>query len=1055
MKNRIKYMIPALAWVVAMVASCQNDDWHAPDTPGTQDGYVSVEFSASVPDMDIIHTKAVDPDGEDITGLKLFCFNERGLFVSVETADVNAESSLSGKYSVELPVVTDRVHVVANLHKTIDENVLWGKSESEVLSTMIGSSGMMSYWARITKGEHADIVAAFEANNPVRLLRDHARITVEDTQGLYTDLAFIAVNTNAFGTIAPFNDGRWVAPSLSDVFVTLPENSSKVSGITDVVAVDMRKYQYVFETENTSDSPVCVIVRGTRNGVTKYFRVMLIDSDGEFVPVMRNFTYTVGIKGELDYGQDTFEAALTAPATNNVWLSVADNIKEVSSSEYTLAVRETHIVIAEDDPVFNTIHKQYTVHYSLESLTDNDLLSSDVPEIIWLEGNNVAQHTIDASEFVISADGKTAEGQVDITLLSLDGQVKREGTLLIKKGLLERKVKIITIAKQSFTPAWITTNIYGGEAGSKVTLMFHVDEKCPAELFPLDVLVSVNDLDVRNASGMVLPVINAGEEGYGADNGIGYKYVFTVAEPGEQRLYFKTILNHTTSDYVSVTIEAEHFNSLTKSATFQESTDNRIILHNLRSYVGTTPADDVINYYLVPQKKHAKVEFPSHFGQVFEEEPASYDATYTNALGQYWVKFVAPNVDFDADGGYNVDEFLLYSQNLEHNHDKPVGEYYFDFYKDQNPANWSTTAGRVLGFYRNTRGTPGHGATFHLRTMTPKADEVVRIASNVKGALSITNGTAGAYASISYNPVDAETGLKLCTGTGAYRSVVFELATFHPFHFSAEVKKGVEVLAGGPEYGQVQPVAENVLLSYEPGQAVNVEFDVTSFKSSIQGETDANQVSVDPFGRSFEIYIDAPTLKLDTDAAADLIAAGKIRQEGTRVVYVVDADRAGEKVHFPATEAIAVDNATKDVVTKEDIPAPDQTGERKIISFKTNEIVSAGTITLSSDEEEVIYYKKTFNIQNKPITGILNYGGAAVPAGTFVPFSSDDDTRIGVVTVGENGAFELRLRSEYEFEWNTPVKFECNIGNVEYKAEFATLQALFENTAVINMAPVL
>ena len=37
----------------------------------------------------------------------------------------------------------------------------------------------------------------------------------------------------------------------------------------------------------------------------------------------------------------------------------------------------------------------------------------------------------------------------------------------------------------------------------------------------------------------------------------------------------------------------------------------------------------------------------------------------------------------------------------------------------------------------------------------------------------------------------------------------------------------------------------------------------------------------------------------------------------------------------------------------------------------------------------------------------------------------------------------------------TPVKFECNIGGTEYKAEFATLQALFENTAVINMTPVL
>ena len=79
-------------------------------------------------------------------------------------------------------------------------------------------------------------------------------------------------------------------------------------------------------------------------------------------------------------------------------------------------------------------------------------------------------------------------------------------------------------------------------------MMFHIPEDFPEEMFPFDVLVSVNDLDVRNASGMVLPVILKGQEGYGEDNGIGYKYVLSVSKPGVQRIYLKTILPHKTGE---------------------------------------------------------------------------------------------------------------------------------------------------------------------------------------------------------------------------------------------------------------------------------------------------------------------------------------------------------------------------------------------------------------------------------------------------------------------------------------------------------------------------
>lgn len=1035
------------AVVVGLMVSCQESLVDGFE-PTDNNGYVSVSFKAQVPDMGEIRTKAVDPDGQDITKILLFCFNERGLFISVEEADLTTSSGTTGTYDVELPVVTDRVHFIANLHKTINVDDFLGMSESQVLSTMEGSSGMMTYWARVTKGAHADIKTALSAeHNPVQLLRDHARVTVTDNSsgGLYEDLAFVVINTNAFGTVAPFNEGNWVAPKLDNMFITLPESSLRVTGNTDVVykVLDTGgQYQYVFETENSSENPVCVIIRGTHKttGAVKYFRVMLIDQNGEFVPIMRNFTYNVQITGEMDYGQDSFDAALSAPATNNIWLSVADDVKEISSSEYTLGVEETHIVLGEDDEVFSTIHKQLTVHYSLKSLTDTDLTAEDKPVITWLDGNDVAQQTIDASTFVISADGKSAEGSVDITLLNLGDLKKREGTLLIKKGLLERRVKIVTVAEQKFEPVWITTNIYGAETGSNVTMMFHVSEDCPQELFPLDVLVTVNDLDVRDESGMSLPIIRAGEDGYGEDNGIGYKYVLTVTEPGNQRLYLETILTHEVTETVEVTIEAEHFQPVTKTATFQIDTDYRILIHNLRSYSAVTPADEVIYYYLVPQKINAEVEFNTHLGQVYDTNPGTgnYDGTFTDASEKtYWVNYVDANVDY---AGNNVDEFLMYSEYLVHNHDKPSGTPFYFYFYEIDEAVWNiSTAGRVMGFIRNaTTASDGNGgAVFHLKTNTPKAEEVVRIATNPKGQKSVTTGDPGDHVTADSFTYSSES----CTGEGRYKSVVFDLSTFHPFHFSAQVKQGSTLLAGGAEYNAVQPETETILLSYEPGQNINVEFDVTSFKSNITGVASDDQLSVDPFGTGFDIYIDAPTLELDEAAVAAAGLSGKIRIDPAipgRVIYTVDADRDVERTNGKSSlAALATDNATKHPVTRETITV-DQTGERKSIPFLTKDIVSASDITISSDESKVVYYTKTFKIQNKPMTGTLTYGSSAtpIPAETFVPFSRvDDDTRIGVITVGENGTFNLRLRAEYEFEWDTPVQFECSIDGVEYKCD--------------------
>ena len=1011
---------------------------------GVKNGFMSVSFLTDVTVMEDTYTKAVDPDGGGVQQMQVFCFDANGIFITTVKANLAPDApvagttaSMSGKVEAIVPEHAVILQLVGNQNLTFfEEDKFRGMTEIEVMSTLEASAGRMIYWARKTVAELR------ECNTPeraVRLLRNQAKISLAVEKDVdFKEHGWIIVGTSAFGTVAPFNPEteRFEAPTHDNPFVTLPENTATLS---DYLDVRTNPEEYVFETLNSSAAPVDFIVKGSQNGGKEmYYRISIIDENGINLPILRNHHYIITIAGNLNYGSETFAEALDAPPTNNVWVAVSDNISAISDESYRLSVEKTAVVIAEDDFVYPD--REYELHYFVSSLDGSDVSSA---EVSWVEGNYVARASFDHS-----FDSSTGRGTIRVYLNEMGDMGKREGTLLVKYGRLTRKIKITTIKKQTFVPAWITTNIYGGAAGENVTMMFHIPEDFPQEMYPFDVLVSVNDLDVRNASGMVLPIILKGQEGYGEDNGIGYKYVLTVTKPGVQRIYLKTILPHTTGETVSVTIEADHFESLTKSATFVQETNQRILLHNLRSYVGTMPADEVIYYYMVPQKKHARVEFTSHLGEVFRTNPGNYDASFADALGTYYVRYSAPNADFSTP---NVDEFLLYSENLEHNHDLPGDTYYFDFYKI-DASKWSSTAGRVLGFYRNNRGTVGKGAVFHLRTTTPKADEVVRVATNPYGSPSITTGDAGELAAMNYS-------VPTCTGRGLYKSAVFELVTFNPFQFSAQVDVSGDVYGEVVPVGTPDPVSE-MFVKYKPGQPVNISFDVTSFKSDIAGLSSQEQLSVDPFGTSFEIYIDAPMLELDKSAIPDqwlekdASGKAKIEEDSTvpgRIIYRVDADREVERQYFNGSQPLIRDEAVLDLFRQPTVV--NQAGERKTIPFRTKQIVSAGDIVISSDNDVVVYNQKRFKVQNASITGKIFYmkNGVktAVPAGSFVPFESlPSYNRIGTIALGDQGAFELRLRSEYKYSWDTGmVKFQYTEGASVFEKEYYSLSALYEELA--------
>lgn len=944
---------------LAMLASCNNEDMLAPAAGDVPQGYMKIKVNADIPQMQSVDVRAVDPDGEDIQSILLFCFNPYGLFITtVQATALNKIDNTHGTFEAVVPEETKIVHFLANQNPALyDNRDFLNKTEQMVLADMEGASGMLIYWGRFEASSNGTTFKnELEAlPNGVKMIRNQAKISIANWNTPYfTVTGFVTTNIHAYGTVAPLHpDEGFVFPGTTP-YVTLPKNQTMMS---DIQEVNTKSEDYIFEHKNSMDNPVSVIIRGVPAGSTdeQYYRVAIIDANGEQLPIRRNHSYVMNISGVPTNGVATFEKALSAPFTNNVWISIDNWVNKIEDDTYILSVAKTGVVLEADKA-----GSDYELTYTIEKKNGSALTDADIANVSWLDGNNVANH-----EFVHTFNAATGVGTIRISLNPMYNELQK-GVLLIKKGRLQRTIEVNVIKKQMFTPSWVGTQIYGGETGEHVTLKFNIPETCPDILYPFSVLITVNSLDVRATSGQKLPLIKKGEDAwFGADYaGHDYKYEFVVKKPGVHRIYFYNILTHENGDTESLWLEAKYFETLQKDFIFA-SHNRAITLSNLNYFngAGTSYAQDEMVYYkLVPKKRNAHVVFDV----VLTENGNPVNAN-TN------------------------DEFLLYSKTLDYYPDgtEPDGVVKECDYFAVSEDYWKTsTSGRMMMFMPKDVNYGAVGQyTMHLRTMTPNSDDVVRIASNQSASLSAHPDKAGQnYAGLSY------------------RSIIFELATYRPFRFAARVNG-----LGEHTMGQVEEEISNIELTYEPQQQIDITFDVTSFMGS-------DGVCVDPFGEEFDIYIDAPMLQIDESRLAECrLTADKFYAHPTipgRFVYKVAATRDAERT-FGVEAAMVADETginqdgerkklpfiTNKVTTAGNITL--SSDESLVVfyqkTFKVSNKTIDGTLQYRTDGSTIL----------------------DVPQDAFVVFArTKDGVRIGSIQVTANGQYSLNLRNEYSFNWN-------------------------------------
>ena len=745
-----------------------------------------------------------------------------------------------------------------------------------------------------------------------------------------------------------------------------------------------------------------VIIKGLPAGGSEelYYRVMIIDENGEQLMLRRNHHYKLNITGKLTYGSKTFEDALSAPATNNIWVAVDDWVNEVSYGGVSLAVDQTSVVLGEDK-AGTSLELGYTITSS-SALSDGD-----IAEVSWVDGNTVAAHNFNHTFTVNGSEGR---GKITVQLLELGENSMLEGTLIVKKGRLQRTINVVLIKTQKFTPVWAATQIYGGEIGQLATFKFNIPDDFP--FFPFKVYVSVNSLDVRTeATGRVLPVVRKGDEGwYGEDNELGYKYVYTVTEPGTQRLYMHSILTHEEGGKDNIILEAEFFETVSKEFQYA-SHQNAISVKDLMTYSVSGIQDEVIYYRLVPRKINAPVRIDMVLNDVSNGE----------------------NTPRAINAGAN-DEFFIYTRTL----DSLMNQTDRDMFNLPNNWEWDcrfyaiddnywqqSSNGRMLMFKPtiiNKTGEETGNYSIFLKTNVTRSDDMIRIASNQNESYSALPGMGD----VQYNG-------------NTYRSFIFELSTYHPFRFAAQVAIGGGEPEGTWNTSTETDPEDNIEWSYLPNQQVDINLDITSF-------TGTDGRSADPFGTSFEIYVDAPMLKIDESRLTPEMAA-KFKPHATipgRFVYTVDASREAERATGNG-EAVKIADAV----------AVSQAGERKTLPFITTGITTAGEIVISSQTEICEFFEKRFNVKNTHIEGGIKYevGGVQydVAHNEFVSFAVErTGVRIGSMSLTSDGRFSLSLRSEYTFTWDEdPIRLAYIKDGVVYEKNYTSLEALY-NDVVVN-----
>lgn len=582
-----------IAGIVTMLSGCVDPDMGKTGDNTSLPDELSLRFSFTIPGNTVVNTRSIDPDGEPVSSIWLFLFNESGYYlghvraneVTYQKTDANTDKGEGTFSTPSIPSTVRRIHFIANYNAAdVDDSELLNRTEKEVMTRFTSSSGRLVYWGRKVFNSETELTSYFKDNStsPIILYRNQAAITYNKNNLNLNIQGFAICNTYAKGTVVPYNHQNETNPFDFDLtesqegravhdYVTLcsGEDLIKATDPEDTEVQNEWGLRYIFEHENAQDDPMFAIFK--IDG--KYYKLMIVDDQSNPYKIIRNHRYIFNFLSAppTTLGYATFEEAKNGVAANNVWVSIDNELPSIGdgTSSLTIEGETTRIYTERKDEVIN-----FTCKGEITQVTAT-----------WLSNEGLA-----SSNLYLQYDPTTGKGSVTVSLNDI-ADTPQYGTLQIKAGKYQRTIQIVYLNKFDFAPVWTSSSV-PRRSGEPVSIVFNIPDTYPEELFPVECKISCNLFDANTNN--QLEVIE--EETAFTINGVkverdwDYKYVYKADKPGLHRVDFKTLMNSypanpdspaMKNEVLTWFLEAPYFNTIERTINMVDSTyaDQKIIIY--------------------------------------------------------------------------------------------------------------------------------------------------------------------------------------------------------------------------------------------------------------------------------------------------------------------------------------------------------------------------------------------------------------------------------------------------------------------------------------------
>lgn len=406
--KKLAYILISLLWLV----SCSDEGMLSPLDSGSGDK-VTYTIGMNIPEVQQADSRVLGEwDMNDASNLKLqlVVFDTNRFFVEAVDAEYKSNDTEQVFFSVTLSATEEKriVHFILNSPKASSDYTFG--LEQELIGQLASKNQHPAYWqclelpdgtalygtdadGNVTVSPHPATMARMVK---VPLIRNFAKITVENKAANFTLQEYTLINVWDRGTVAPYNQtggtgsfmdlqGRSYAevtsagyegmtPSDAVLLNDEPENASFIPVSTPY---------YMYERRNTYDDTnptptTFMLVKGTYDGNDYYYKIDLIyekaGSGGQmqYYNILRNFHYHVIINGVSGLGYDNPKDAANHAASNNL-----NNSIDIRDFTNIAATQNNRLFVSyTDTTLVNTGTVQVKYRYMTSANTyDNSLVT--------------------------------------------------------------------------------------------------------------------------------------------------------------------------------------------------------------------------------------------------------------------------------------------------------------------------------------------------------------------------------------------------------------------------------------------------------------------------------------------------------------------------------------------------------------------------------------------------------------------------------------------------------------------------------------------------------